>query len=147
MNTENIQQVIVRESHQGRFAQEIRIGEHQLFADEPLAIGGKDLGPSPYDFILAALGACTSMTVRMYAEHKKIPLIDVIVKLNHEKTYAKDCAECGNENSKIDHIDRFIELKGNLTEEQRKRLLEIANQCPVHRTLTSKISITTQLVE
>jgi putative redox protein len=147
MTAENTQQVIVRESHRGRFVQEIRVGEHQLFADEPIAIGGNDLGPSPYDFILAALGACTSMTVRMYAEHKKIPLADVIVKLQHEKIYAKDCAECGNENSKIDHIDRLIELKGNLTEAERSRLLEIANQCPVHRTLTSKISITTQLVD
>jgi len=139
-------QTIVRESGKGKFTQEILIGSHTLFGDEPTESGGNDLGPSPYDFLLAALGTCTSMTVRMYADLKKIPLERITVTLSHQKIYAKDCADCDNTNSKVDHIDRNIELKGNLTQEQRDKLLEIANKCPVHRTLTSKTSITTKLV-
>jgi putative redox protein len=140
-------ETIVSESGKGRYAQEIIIGTHVLTADEPAQSGGNDLGPSPYDFLLSALGACTSMTLRMYAELKKIPLQKVIVKFQHEKIYAKDCADCDNSNSRMDHINRQIELQGDLTEEQREKLLEIANKCPVHRTLTSKISITTELVK
>lgn len=138
-------EVIVTESGTGRFTQQIKVGEHILTGDEPVANGGNDAGPSPYDFLLAALGTCTSMTLRMYADLKKIPLKKVTVKLNHEKIYAKDCADCENNNSKIDHINRQIELEGDLTAEQRDKLLEIANKCPVHRTLTSKILITTVL--
>ncbi|MBL7481194.1 OsmC family protein [Legionella sp. 27fs60] len=139
-------ETIVSESGTGKYAQEIRIGEHTLKADEPLANGGNDSGPSPYDFLLAGLGACTSMTLRMYADLKQIPLKKVIVTLQHEKIYAEDCAECENKNTKIDHINRQIQLEGNLTEEQRQKLLEMANKCPVHRTLTSKILITTELI-
>lgn len=140
-------EIIVQESGEGKLAQEVTIGKHFLKADEPIANGGKDLGPSPYDFLLAALGTCTSMTLRMYAELKKIPLEKVIVKLNYEKIHAVDCKDCDNNNSRIDHISRSIELKGNLTPEQREELLKIANKCPVHRTLTSKILITTDLVD
>src|ERR1700722_6649750 len=111
-------ETIVSESGKGRHTQEITIGAHVLTADEPVENGGNDLGPSPYDFLLAALGSCTSMTLRMYAELKKIPLKKIIVKLQHEKIYAKDCADCENSNSKIDHINRQIELQGDLTEEQ-----------------------------
>lgn len=139
-------EAVVSESGKGRFTQEIVIGNHTLIADEPIANGGNDSGPSPYDFLLAALGSCTSMTLRVYAEFKKIPLKKVIVKLKYDKIYAKDCADCENNNSMVDHIDRQIELQGDLTEDQRKKLLEIANKCPVHRTLTSKIVITTELV-
>jgi putative redox protein len=139
-------EIIVQESGKNKLEQDIIIGKHLFKADEPIANGGNDLGPSPYDFLLTALGTCTSMTLRMYADLKKIPLERVIVKLTHEKIYADDCKDCDNNNSRIDHINRNIELKGNLTPEQREKLLGIANKCPVHRTLTSKILITTALV-
>jgi putative redox protein len=138
-------ETVVSESRKGKFTQEIKIGSHLLTADEPIASGGNDTGPSPYDFLLAGLGACTSMTLRMYAELKKIPLDKVIVRLHHEKIYAEDCADCENKGSKIDRITRQIELQGDLTEEQQQKLLDVANKCPVHRTLTSKILITTAL--
>ncbi len=139
-------ETVVTSSDLGKFAQQITIGPHELTADEPVAFGGNDLGPSPYDFLLASLGACTSMTLKLYASSKKIPLEKVIVHLTHEKTYAKDCEDCENKDSKIDHIERKIELQGQLSQEQREKLLDIANHCPVHRTLTSKILITTSLV-
>lgn len=141
------QEVVVSETGNGQFTQKIVIGSHVLIADEPIINGGKDTGPSPYDFLLAALGSCTSMTLRMYAKLKKFPLEQVIVRLKHEKIHVEDCIGCENNNSKIDHIERLIELEGTLTQEQRTQLLEIANKCPVHRTLTSKIIITTELVE
>ncbi len=141
------QEVVVSETGDGQFTQKIIIGSHVLIADEPIINGGKDTGPSPYDFLLAALGSCTSMTLRMYAKLKKFPLEQVIVRLKHEKIHVEDCIGCENNNSKIDHIERLIELEGTLTQEQRTQLLEIANKCPVHRTLTSKIIITTKLVE
>lgn len=141
------QEAVVSETGDGQFTQKIIIGSHVLIADEPIINGGKDTGPSPYDFLLAALGSCTSMTLRMYAKLKKFPLEQVIVRLKHEKIHVEDCIGCENNSSKIDHIERLIELEGTLTQEQRTQLLEIANKCPVHRTLTSKIIITTKLVE
>lgn len=141
------QETVVSETEDGQFTQKIIIGNHVLIADEPIINGGNDTGPSPYDFLLAALGSCTSMTLRMYAKLKKFPLEQVIVRLAHEKIHVEDCIGCENNNSKVDHIDRLIELEGALTEEQRTKLLEIADKCPVHRTLTSKIIITTKLVE
>lgn len=138
---------IVRETGKGRFTQEILIGKHKLEADEPIANGGTDIGPSPYDFLLAGLGACTSMTIRMYATLNKIPLEGVEIELSTEKIHAIDCADCENKNAKIDHIERKIKLTGPLSQEQRMKLLDIANKCPVHRTLTSKILISTQLIE
>lgn len=140
-------QTTICETGAGRYTQDITIGPHHLKADEPVESGGNDSGPSPYDFLLAGLGTCTSMTLRMYADLKKIPLTKVIVTLQHEKIYAKDCANCDNAHSKVDLIYRQIELQGDLTPEQRKQLLEIANKCPVHRTLTSDITITTALVK
>lgn len=140
-------QVIVQESGEGKFSQQIKIGHHTLIADEPKEVGGNDLGPSPYDFLLAGLGACTSMTLRLYANLKKIPLKKITVQLSIEKQYVKDCENCEKENARIDHITRQIVLEGNLDDMQRKKLLEIANKCPVHRTLTSKIIISTQLVD
>lgn len=139
-------EIIVQESGKGKFAQQIIAGGHVLTADEPESNGGNDLGPNPYEFLLAALGTCTAMTIRYYADFKKISLDKVIVKLSYDKIYAKDCTDCENPNAKIDHIERKIELQGQLTPEQRERLLQIANSCPVHKTLTSKVTITTQLL-
>ena len=135
--------VLVTETGAGRFQQRVQIGRHQLIADEPVAAGGLDSGPSPYDFLLAGLGACTSMTLRLYAEHKKLPLEHVSVSLSHGKIHAQDCAECETKEGKIDRIERVVTLTGELSDEQRARLLEIADRCPVHRTLTSEIDIRT----
>jgi uncharacterized OsmC-like protein/alpha-beta hydrolase superfamily lysophospholipase len=135
--------VLVRETGGGKFQQEIVSGPHRLLADEPVKAGGLDSGPGPYDLLLAALGACTSMTVRLYADLKQIPLSRTVVRLRHQKIYAKDCAECESKEGKIDHIDRGITFEGDLTAEQRARLIEIADKCPVHRTLESEISIRT----
>jgi putative redox protein len=131
----------------GKFGQDVVTGNHKLVGDEPVASGGNDAGPSPYDYLLTALGTCTSMTVKMYADLKKIPLEQVVVTLNYDKVHAQDCENCENDTALMDHIDRKIELLGNLTDEQRDKLLTIANKCPVHRTLTSKILITTELVK
>jgi uncharacterized OsmC-like protein/pimeloyl-ACP methyl ester carboxylesterase len=136
--------VLVRETHGGKFQQEILTGRHRLLADEPVKLGGLDSGPGPYDFLLAALGACTSMTIRLYADFKKLPLTNVSVRLNHEKKiHTKDCEDCENKVTKVDHIDRAITLEGPLDAEQRKKLMEIADKCPVHQTLESKIEIST----
>ena len=142
--TTNAADVIVRGSAAG-FAQEIFAGLHRLSADEPQAAGGTDTGPSPYNLLLAALGSCTSMTVAMYARRKGWPLEQVKVRLRHFKIYVSDCAECETKEGKIDRIERDIELAGPLTETQRMRLLEIAEKCPVHRTLPSEINIRTKL--
>lgn len=145
-STKETAQVIVCETRQGKFTQEVRAGNLFFPADEPISAGGNNTGPNPYDLLLAALGACTSMTIRMYADFKKLPLEKVVVRLNHNKIYAADCEHCESEQSKIDHIERTIELQGQLTDEQKTKLLEIANKCPVHKTLTSKVTITTQLM-
>jgi putative redox protein len=121
--------------------QEITAGKHQIIADEPFDAGGTDQGPDPYSLLLAALGACTSMTLRLYATHKNWDLQGVHVNLTIDKIYAKDCEECETKEGKIDRITREIKLEGNLTEEQQSRLREIAKRCPVHRTLTSEVSI------
>jgi len=137
--------VVVREAG-GRYSQWIETGGHVLAADEPLAAGGTDSGPDPYALLLAALGACTSITVRMYADRKGWPLTGVTVRLSQAKVYARDCAECETrDDSRIDRIDREIELSGDLSEEQRRRLLEIADRCPVHRTLLHPKQIVTKL--
>jgi len=127
-------------------AQEITIGPHRLVADEPLALGGSDRGPGPYDLLIAALGACTSMTISLYARRKQWPLEAVTVKLRHSKSHAVDCENCETKDGKLDRIERDVELHGALNEEQRDRLLDIANKCPVHKTLTSEIDIRTRLV-
>lgn len=137
--------VIVRGDASG-FAQEIVAGPHRLTADEPVKVGGKDTGPSPYDLLLAALGSCTSMTVSMYARAKKWPLESVTVNLRHSKIHAADCRDCETKVGKIDRIEREIHLVGNLDGEQQKRLLEIADKCPVHRTLESEIDIQTKAI-
>lgn len=139
-------EVVVRGSAAG-FAQEITAGQQRLTADEPPADGGTDTGPTPYDLLNAALGACTSMTVSWYARQKKWPLEDVTVRLRHAKVHAADCADCERKPALLDQIDREIALRGPLSDEQRTRLLEVANKCPVHKTLTSKVEIRTRLVE
>lgn len=126
-------------------AQHITAGRHQLKSDEPLSVGGTDTGPGPYDFLLAALGSCTSMTLALYARRKQWPLADVTVRLKHSRIHANDCADCETKEGMLDRIEREIVLSGPLTEEQRTRLLEIANKCPVHRTLTSQIRIESRL--
>jgi uncharacterized OsmC-like protein/alpha-beta hydrolase superfamily lysophospholipase len=135
--------VTVREAGQGRFQQEITAGVHRLVADEPVASGGADSGPNPYDLLLAALGACTAMTLRLYAERKALPLDRVTVKLRHAKIHAADCAACETKEGMIDHIERGIVLQGALDADMRARLLEIADKCPVHRTLTNEVDIAT----
>jgi uncharacterized OsmC-like protein/pimeloyl-ACP methyl ester carboxylesterase len=136
-------EVVVRETRHGTFQQDITAGRHRLVADEPVAAGGRDSGPGPYDLLLAALGACTSMTLRLYADRKQLPLTRTQVRLRHSRIYAADCADCETKDGMLDRIDRVISFEGELDAETRKRLLEIADKCPVHRTLTSEIDIRT----
>lgn len=138
--------VLVSETREGKFTQAIAAGRHALRADEPESVGGLDSAPGPYDLLLAGLGACTSMTIRMYADLKGLPLERVTVRLKHEKIHAADCAACETREGKVDQIERLIELEGALDDAQRARLLEIANKCPVHRTLHSEVAIPTLLV-
>ena len=138
--------VTVRERGSGRFAQEIAAGRHRFSADEPADYGGDDSGPTPYDLLLAGLGACTTMTLRMYAERKGWPLDRAEVRLSHEKIHAQDCADCETREGRIDRIERRLTLDGPLDAAQREKLLEIADKCPVHRTLTGEIKINTELV-
>ena len=142
LNTDR--QVVVRTGDDG-FTTEVKAGRHSFLADEPSSVGGKDLGPTPYDLLIASLGACTSMTLRMYADRKGWPLEEVRVHLDHGKVHEQDCENCENENAKIDQIEREIELFGDLNDEQRQKLLEIADKCPVHRTLHGEIRVVTKL--
>jgi uncharacterized OsmC-like protein len=137
--------VVVRSSPE-KFAQDIEAGRHTLRSDEPEDLGGKDTGPTPYDYLLAALGSCTSMTLRMYADRKGWPLEGVRVWLKQGKIHARDCEDCETAQGKIDRIEKEIEVLGPLTEEQRQRLLEIADMCPVHRTLQNEVSIRSRLI-
>jgi len=139
--------VVVRETRAGKLQQTVSIGPHQMLADEPVAAGGGDSGPGPYDFVLAGLGACTSMTMRLYADRKSLPLERTTVTLSHSKIHAQDCAECETREGMLDQIDLVIAMEGNLDAEQRKRLMEIADKCPVHRTLTSEIHIVTRAAD
>jgi putative redox protein len=135
--------VLVRETGGGKFQQEIMSGPHRFLADEPVKAGGLDSGPGPYDLLLASLGACTSMTLRLYADNKKLSLDRVSVRLTHNRIHAEDCLNCETKEGMIDRIDRNITLEGELSADERKRLLEIADKCPVHRTLESEIEIRT----
>jgi|APHM01.1.fsa_nt_gi Predicted redox protein, regulator of disulfide bond formation len=127
------------------FRTKVTAGHHRLVGDEPEEMGGTDAGPSPYDLLLSALGTCTGMTLRMYADRKDWPLEEATVRLSHERIHAEDCDHCDTTDGKVDHIEREIEVTGDLTPEQRERLLEIANKCPVHRTLHSEIDVTSSL--
>lgn len=139
-------EVVVRGAA-GGLAQEITVGRHRLAADEPTALGGTDTGPDPYALLLASLGACTSMTVALYARRHGWPLESVTVRLRHTKVHAQDCADCETREGRIDRIEREVELGGALSAEQRTRLLEIAERCPVHRTLRGEIDIRSRLVQ
>ncbi|MDB9857836.1 OsmC family protein, partial [Amylibacter sp.] len=135
------------EADRDGFLQDISVGsDHHVLADEPAAYGGSNLGLTPYQFLSAGLAACTSMTVRMYARRKKWPLEDISVDVIHGKIHGEDCAHCETKDGKIDQFQRKITLKGDLDETQRARLLEIADKCPVHRTMESEIEVTTALV-
>ncbi len=123
------------------FRQEIVVGKHSLVADEPVNAGGSDAGPDPYDYLLTALGACTSMTVGLYARRKQMPLENITVSLRHLRIYARDCEDCETKEGMLDRIDVEVDLTGSLSAEQHDKLMEIAAKCPVHRTLTSEINI------
>jgi uncharacterized OsmC-like protein len=140
-----VRTVVVRGDASG-FAQRVTVGSHELVADEPLSDGGTDTGPSPYDLLLAALGSCTAMTIALYARRKQWPVHAVTVRLRHSKIHAADCEGCETREGRLDRIERDVELAGSLDEAQRAKLLEIANKCPVHRTLTSEIDLRTRLV-
>jgi putative redox protein len=129
----------------GGLAQEMVAGAHTVIADEPTAVGGTDAGPTPYDLLLMALGACTSMTIILYARRKGWGLAGVTVRLRHSKIHEVDAAACEEQEVMLDRIEREVELEGALSEEQRARLAEIADRCPVHRTLTSKVRIETRV--
>ena len=146
-SAEKLRQIVVRETRAGKFQNTVSIGPHHLLADEPAAAGGEDSGPGPYDFLLAGLGACKSMTMRLYADRKSFPLERATVTLNHNKIYARDCEECETREGMLDQIEVAIGLEGPLDADQRKRILEIADKCPVHRTLTSEIRIVTRAAD
>jgi len=135
--------LIVRETGDGKFQQEVVWGPHRLIADEPPNVGGKDTGLGPLELLLASLGTCTAMTLRLYADRKQLPLRRTSVRLRHLRVYAADCAECETKPAMLDRIERIIALEGDLNDEQRSNLMEIADKCPVHRTLTSRIDIRT----
>jgi putative redox protein len=132
--------VVVRGNAAG-FLQEVVSGNHHLRADEPISVGGSDAAPGPYDYLLIALGVCTSMTVGLYARRKQFPLENITVSLRHARIHAQDCEECETKEGMLDRIDTHLELTGPLTAEQRTKLIEIAGKCPVHRTLKSEINI------
>jgi uncharacterized OsmC-like protein len=140
-------QVVVRETRNSKFQQSVSVGPHRLLADEPFAVGGEDTGPGPYDLVLAGLGACTSMTMRLYAERKSLPLERVTVTLKHGKIHAQECSDCETKAGMLDRIERVIAMDGTLDAEQRGKLMEIADKCPVHRTLTSEIHIVTRAAD
>jgi len=127
------------------FRTEVEVGGHRLVVDEPIAVGGADHGPTPYEMLLAGLGACTAMTLRIYADRRKWPLERANISLIHRKVHAQDCIDCDTKATKMDVVDRVITLEGALTEEQKAKLLEIAERCPVHQTMQSKIQVNTRL--
>ena len=123
------------------FQQQVIAGRHHLVADEPVSAGGGDVGPDPYDYLLAALGACTSMTIGLYARRNRMPLENITVSLSHSRIYAADCGDCETKEGMLDRIDVEVDLTGPLTAEQHAKLMQVAAKCPVHRTLTSEINI------
>lgn len=152
-NAAPIEGVEVSETKEGKFQNTVRVGKHSLIADEPESVGGHDTGPTPYDYLNIALGACTSMTIRMYADFKKIPLNRVSVNVTHSKNHADDCAECNldanshSEKGKIDRFERVITLDGEFDSDTRDKMLKIADKCPVHKTLEAHSAIVTKLAD
>ena len=138
--------VEVSEAPAGRLVQQVRAGRHVLVADEPVAVGGNDAGPGPYDYLLAALGACTSMTMRLYADRKGIAAKRFSIRLSHRRVHAEDCADCESSKGNIGEINRDITIDGDLSEAERTRLMEVADRCPVHETLTHEIKVRSTLV-
>jgi uncharacterized OsmC-like protein len=138
--------VVVRGSAKD-FRQQITAGKHSFVADEPASVGGGDAGPDPYDYLLTALGACTSMTIGFYARRNRLPLEHITVSLSHARIYASDCEECETKEGMLDRIDVEVELVGALSAEQHAKLMEVAARCPVHRTLTSEINIRLRAAE
>ncbi|MFO7799505.1 MAG: OsmC family protein [Rhodohalobacter sp.] len=120
-------------------------GRHELISDEPKSAGGQDTGPDPYDYLLMSLGSCTVITLKMYADRKNWPLEDIYVEMLHHKSHAEDCKDCDDPKAKIDKIEKAIIIKGDLTEKQLQRLMEISKKCPVHRTLLNDIDIDTEI--
>jgi putative redox protein len=139
------EEAVVRMAEPGRLAQDVAVGRHRLRADEPRNLGGDDTGPTPYGLLLSALGACTTMTLQLYAKRKQWPLEGVEVRLHHEKVHARDCEDCETRVGKIDRIDRELVIQGPLDDAQRTRLLEMADRCPVHRTLHAEVKVRTRL--
>jgi putative redox protein len=137
--------VVVTASGDGTYTQQVTASGHALLVDEPVAVGGADAGPNPYELLLASLGSCTAITLRMYADRKGIPLTRATVRLWHDRIHARDCADCETERGMLSRITREIELEGELDDEQRAKLMLIADKCPVHRTLSSEIVIETGL--
>lgn len=138
-----VEHVVVR-GKAGGFLQEATAGKHVFKIDEPVSVGGTESAPDPYDYLLAALGSCTSMTIGYYARRNKIPLEEVVVRLGHSRIYARDCETCETKTGMLDRIDLKIQLIGELSDEQRAKLIEVAGKCPVHRTLKSEIDIRTK---
>lgn len=138
--------VEITETLTGRYTNQVRVGRHTLLADEPTNVGGDDKGPSPHDWVMAGLGACTAMTVRMYAERKGLALKKVSVRVWMRKIKAADCTDCVTKEGEVTEMMRDVSLEGDLTDEQKTRLIEIANKCPVHKTLSGEIKIRTHLV-
>jgi putative redox protein len=139
--------VIVTDAGTGKYTQQVSAGRHMSLADEPVAVGGDDAGPSPYDLLLSALGTCTAITLRIYADRKGIPLKRATVWLRHDRVHAQDCADCETDKGLLSQITRDIHLEGELDDEQRLQLMGIADRCPVHRTLTSEIVVRTHEVD
>jgi putative redox protein len=133
--------VVAVTTDEKKYLQDIAIGHHRLQADEPVSIGGGDAAPDPYELLLGALGACTAITVQMFADRRRWPLEKVYVRLSHAKSHAQDCAQCDSPGAKLDRVELAIELQGNLTEEQRRKLMDVADHCPLHRTLVAGIDI------
>ena len=141
--------VVVSETGLGKFQNAVTAGRHQLLADEPTSVGGLDSGPTPYDFLSVALGACTAMTLRLYAAHKKLALGRVTVEVSHGKVAAEHCADCGEaaegRGGKIDRFERVISVEGEIDAALRDKLVEIAGKCPVHRTLEHASAVVTRV--
>jgi putative redox protein len=135
--------VVVTASGDGTYTQLVTTATHTLLVDEPVAVGGADAGPNPYELLLASLGSCTAITLRMYADRKGFPLVKATIRLRHDRIHAEDCAKCETERGQISRITREIELEGELDDDQRAKLMLIADKCPVHRTLSSEITIET----